>query len=253
MNSRAVLEQISHRLVIRRRLPAPFAAVRIYVSSEGGLRYLRPHMDQVDPVLLRLVSETVSPGDTVWDIGANVGLFSFAAAVAAGPGGRVLSVEPDTVLVQLLRRSAAAGVHHAPVDVLPAAVAADCGVARFCIARRNRSTSHLAGYGTSETGGVRATQLVPTVSLDWLLDRFPAPDVVKIDVEGAEAQVLQGGTAVLHAHHPRLICEVGQARAAEVRDLLVKSGYILYDGDQPAGRRPPVREAPFNTLALSTS
>jgi len=58
---------------------------------------------------------------------------------------------------------------------------------------------------------------------------------------------------VLRAHHPRLICEVGQSSAAEVRDLLVKSGYILYDGDQPAGQRPPVREAPFNTLALSTS
>jgi FkbM family methyltransferase len=209
-------------------------------------------MDRVDPVLLRLVSETVSPGDTVWDIGANVGLFSLAAAVAAGPAGRVLSVEPDTVLVQLLRRSAAAGGRHAPVDVLPAAVADNSGVARFCIARRNRATSHLAGFGTREAGGVRATQLVPAVSLDWLLARFPVPDVIKIDVEGAEAQVLRGGSEVLRAHHPRLICEVGQDSAAEVRDLLVKSGYTLYDGDEPASQRSPVHEAPFNTVALST-
>ena len=35
-------------------------------------------------------------------------------------------------------------------------------------------------------GGVRSTRLVPTVTLDWLAARFPAPDVLKIDVEGAE-------------------------------------------------------------------
>ena len=166
-------------------------------------------MDRVDPVVLRLVAETVRPGDTVWDIGANVGLFSFAAAVAAGPDGRVLSVEADTVLVGLLRRSAAAGTRHAPVEVLPAAVAEECGVARFCIAKRNRSTSHLDGFGTTQTGGIRATELVPTIALDWLASHFPPPDVIKIDVEGAEVGVLSGGPAVLRAH-PRIICEVAK-------------------------------------------
>ena len=202
---------------------------------------------------MRLVSETVRPGDTVWVIGANMGLFSFAAAVAAGPQGRILTVEPDTTLVQLLRRSAAAETHHATVEVLPTAVAQDCDVARFCIARRNRATSHLAGFGSTQTGGIRSTQLVPTVSLNWLLNRFPAPDVLKIDVEGAEIEVLRGGMEVLLAHHPRLICEVSQQHATEVGAMLVEAGYTLFDGDQPPGERLPLQEAPFNTLALSTA
>ena len=250
MSLRAVLEQASHRLVIRRRLPPPFSAARIYASPEGGLRYLRPRMGRVDPVLMRLVAETVRPGSTVWDIGANVGLFSFAAAVAAGPHGHILSVEPDTVMVGLLRRSAAACGRHAPVEVLPAAVADKCDVARFCIAKRNRSTNHLDGFGTTQTGGIRAIELVPTVSLDWLATHFPQPDVIKIDVEGAEAQVLAGAATVLHSR-PRIICEVAKENAATVRSILTELDYTLYDGEQPAITRLPEEEALPNTLAIS--
>jgi FkbM family methyltransferase len=95
------------------------------------LRYIGRGMKRVDPALLRLAAETVRHGDTVWDIGANLGLFSFAAAVAAGPCGRVLALEPDAVMAGLLRRSAAVNGGHAPVDVLPAAVSDEESVARF--------------------------------------------------------------------------------------------------------------------------
>jgi FkbM family methyltransferase len=250
---RPALERTTHRVVIRRRLPPPFGAARIYASSEGGLRYLRPRMASVDPALLRLAAEVVRPGDTVWDIGANLGLFSFAAAVAAGPAGRVLAVEPDAVLVRLLRRSAAANQDHAPVEVLPAAVADGLAIAHFHIARRNRSTSHLDGFGTSQTGGVRATELVPTVTLDWLAAQFPAPDVIKIDVEQAELAVLSGAASVLRAALPTIVCEVAARHAAAVRDLLIAHGYTLYDGDQPSAERVPTAQAPPTTLAVSSS
>jgi FkbM family methyltransferase len=250
---RPALERTTHRVVIRRRLPPPFGAARIYASSEGGLRYLRPSMAGVDPSLLSLAAEVVRPGDTVWDIGANLGLFSFAAAVAAGPAGHVLAVEPDTVLVRLLRRSARVNRAHAPVQVLPAAVADDLSVARFHIARRNRSTSHLDGFGTSQAGGVRATELVPTVTLDWLAAQFRAPDVIKIDVEQAEMAVLSGASSVLRAALPTIICEVASRNATAVRDLLTAHGYILYDGDQSSAERVPTAGAPPTTLAVSGS
>ena len=63
---RSGLEQITHPLVLRRRLPSPFGAARIYVTTEGGLRYLRPSIRGVDPILLGLAEELISPGDTVW-------------------------------------------------------------------------------------------------------------------------------------------------------------------------------------------
>jgi precorrin-6B methylase 2 len=76
-------------------------------------------MTGVDPALLRLAAEVVGPGDTVWDIGASLGLFSIAAAVAAGPAGHVLAVEPDTALVRLLRRSATANRDQVRASLLP--------------------------------------------------------------------------------------------------------------------------------------
>ena len=250
MWARSFAEQVTHRFVIRRRLPGPFQLARIYVSSEGGLRYLRPSMDRVDPRLLQLAAELIRPGDIVWDIGANVGLFSFAAAVAAGPKGHVLSVEPDAVLVRLLRRSAKINHRIAPVDVLPVAVSDEVGVARFHIAKRNRSTNYLDGFGTNQAGGVRETELVPTVTLDWLAAHFPMPDVVKIDVEAAELEVLAGGTHVLRAG-ASIACEVAACNSSKVSDILTANGYILYDGDEHTPERIPISNALPSTLALS--
>jgi FkbM family methyltransferase len=252
MSLRLAVERMSHRVVVRRRLPPPFDGARIYVSTEGGLRYLARAMAQVDPALLRLAAEIVRPGDTVWDVGANVGLFTFAAAAMAGPEGQVLAVEPDADLAGLLRRSAAGTAGLAPVEILPVAVADDLTVARFHIARRNRATSHLAGFGTAMAGGARSTRLVPTVTLDWLAARFPRPDVLKIDVEGAELAVLAGGTRVL-AGTRAVICEVGAQNAPAVSAILAGHGYTLYDGDREPAERVPVSTAPYNTLAIAAA
>jgi FkbM family methyltransferase len=194
----------------------------------------------------------VRPGHVVWDIGANMGLFSLAASVATGPAGHVLAVEADTMLIDLLRRSAGLNQNLAAIDVLPAAVADQLGVARFHIGRRNRATSHLHGFGTTQTGGIRMTELVPTVTLDWLATHFRSPDVIKIDVEAAEVGVLTGGLNVLRKL-PTIICEVARQNAETVGQLLVNQGYSVLDGDCPEKLRVPLSKAPPSTLAISGS
>lgn len=96
---------------------------------------------------------------------------------------------------------------------------------------------------------MRTTQLVMTVTLDWLAARFPAPDVIKIDVEEAELAVLAGGPLVLR-QCPVVICEVAGQNADAVADLLAAGGYQIYDGDQRPGERRPLAAAPYNTLAM---
>jgi hypothetical protein len=137
---RQVAERLSRDKVFRRRLPQQYGAVQFYISPECGLRYLRGKVELVDPTLLNLARELVKPGATVWDVGANLGLFSFAAAGLAGPGGRVFAVEPDMYLVGLLRRSARLkNDHAAPVSVIPCAVSEEISLAVFNIAERART------------------------------------------------------------------------------------------------------------------
>jgi FkbM family methyltransferase len=198
-----------------------------------------------------LATELIKVGDVVWDIGANVGYFSFAAAGVSGVKGRVLSIEPDYWLVELLHRSANAnGDRMAKVDVLPVAVSNSQGIKRFHIAARGRAANYLEGANLREARASNASALVPTVTLDWLLEHCSAPSVLKIDVEGAEAQVLQGAERLLNTVRPAILCEVGSENSAQVSECLSANGYLLFDADCPKAQREPLRRAPWNTLAI---
>ncbi len=248
---RGLAEYLSRRVVFKRRLPADLGRAAIYVSPAACLAYWVRSLERTDPMLLRFVREHVRPGHTVWDIGANVGLFSFAAASRAGGEGSILAIEADEWLAGLLRRSSAQRAEGmAPVSVLSVAVAERLGVAEFSIARRGRASNFLqrAG-GSSQAGGVRESRLSMTVTLDWLLETFAPPDVLKIDIEGAELMALSAARRLLSSARPVILCEVAQSNRAAVTAILKQAGYDLYDASDRGGR--PVEGAVANTLAIS--
>lgn len=248
---RGLLENFTRDWVIRRRLSADFSRAPIHVTPSAGLRYLFRPMNSIDPCLLELVREFVSPGAVVWDVGANVGLFSFAAASMAGSQGLVVALEPDVWLVQLLRRSALEQpIDSARVQVVPAAVASQVSIRTLCLAARSRAANHLAEFGTTQTGGSREQQSVIAVSLDWLLESLPAPSVVKIDVEGAEIEVLTGAHRLLEEARPVVLCEVIPASEYAVTEFFQSHGYQIFDGAIPSPERHPLPAAPWNTLAI---
>lgn len=247
---RSLFEQSTHWLVLPRRLPKPFEAAKLYLSSEAGLRYLRRDLSGVDPGLLRQVEELVERDSVVWDIGGNIGLFSIASAHRAGAHGLVVAVEADAWNVQLIRRSASLLPPTAsPLRIIPVAISRSAGLAYFHIARRNRSTNALRGFGSTQMGGVRETQVVPTVSLDDLLETMPQPGVVKIDIEGAEVLALEGAERLLSTR-PIVLCEVGIGNDEAVRGLLEPHNYDLWDADEH-GRQPvgAIRSGSYNLLA----
>jgi len=246
---RSLLEKWSRGVVLKRKLPAEFGGRTLYVSPEGGgLRYWKPWLDTIDPMLLHTVRDFIKPGQVVWDVGGNLGFFAFPAAVQAS-GGRVAVFEPDLFLCYLLRKSAEANPD-LPIDIFPLAASNRDGVAQFNIAERARSTNFLAeAAGTTQTGGVRRTFSVPTIRLDSFLQHYPAPDFVKIDVEGAENLVIEGMLYILKEKKPAILCEVSAENFDYVSITLLAHGYQLFDANQ-LPERIALRAPTDNILAI---
>ena len=255
MGIRSFAEQLSRGVVLRRRLPAKFQSIPIYVTPEAGLRYWS-RMSTVDPVLYSMAEELVKPGSVVWDIGANVGLFAFSAAALARRSGFVLAVEPDLWLAQLITRSARKlanqGKDCSEVKILCASISDANRVASLEIAERARASNHLSQVdGSSQAQGTRQTQLSVSLTLDFLLDRFPAPTVLKIDVETHEPSVLKGAERLLREARPTIWCEVSHENSIAVTELLHQANYDLFGAETRPHQ--PTNRAWFHTLAVPTS
>lgn len=237
-----------HGRSFMRKLPSDLGGCRFPASLEGGTKYLRRDLHRVDPTLTGFARRYVTPGSVVWDIGANVGLFTFVAAGLAGPEGSVLAVEADTWLVGNLRRAAMRNSGVAAVSVLPVAVSDTVGVAEFIIANATRATNYLRDSGgSSMTGGVRERQLVPTLTLDSLLERFGVPSVIKIDIEGGEPAALRGAAATL-SHRPTLFLEVYDRASDAVHEILAPHRYTYLD----ASTLEQVDRPTYNVVAIAS-
>jgi FkbM family methyltransferase len=253
MTLRKLAENLSRGLVLRRRLPARFGGLPMYVTPDAGLRYWWA-MSQVDSMLYSMAEELVTPGSVVWDVGANVGLFSFCAAALSGASGFVLSVEPDVWLAHLMTRSG----QELPLDrcskveVLCASVSDAVRVSKLEISARARASNHLVeATGSTQAAGARGIQPSVSLTLDFLLDYFPAPSVLKIDVETHEVSVLRGAKRLLSQVRPTIWCEVSHENSAEVTELLHAAGYQLHGAaTQP---HPVIDKAWFHTLAVPTA
>jgi FkbM family methyltransferase len=232
-------------------MPVEYGGASIWVSPEVSLKFWGLDARKYDPALMALAKELVAPGSVVWDLGANVGLFSLAAAFSAGPGGRLLAVEADPWVARLLERSArAVPAGHAPVSVVSGAVCGRGGRVDLAISSTNRAVNHLTDVQGSPLAGAHKRILsVPSFSVDDLLLANPAPQILKIDIEGAEGLALQGAKRVLDLG-PVVLCEVHDQNVGAVTEALVGGGYELFDAEESARPRTRLDLATFNTLAI---
>lgn len=251
---RKVLKKISGRRVVRRKLPNRFGNQTLFVTPESSLRYWHFNLGKVDPVLIGSAEELVRKGDVVWDIGANVGLFTFVAGFLAGPKGIILAIEPDLFLASLIFRSLSNGDdRRAKIEILPVAISNEISLSRLVLHEMGRASNYLEGTKTEMIWKkFNENQIAMTVTLDWLLEHFPAPNVVKIDVEGNEDRVFQGAEVLLKKIKPKILCEVSR-HAPKISSVLADAGYTLFDaGIKPEERR-PLQLACWNLLAYHSN
>jgi FkbM family methyltransferase len=179
-----------------------------------GSRFIR---GTYEPVQSAAFVRLVRPGDVVFDIGAHVGFYSVLSSRLAGPAGRVVAFEPLPGNLRFLRRHLALNAC-ANVMVLEVCVGERSGTARF-------DDSHGTGVGHLSSGGALDVQVR---ALDELIaaGELPVPDLIKMDVEGAEVRVLQGAEQVLRASRPTLIVSThGEELDRTCRDRLAGFGY----------------------------
>ena len=136
------------------------------------------------------------------------------------------------------------------VVVVPAAVSDSMSLAKLHIASRARSANFLDGGEVTEAGGARRIDSVVAVTLDWLLENLPPPQVLKIDVEGMEHRVLGGAKELLAKVRPRIWCEVLPRNADVISNILRSAGYGIFNGKTSPPERKPLTKAVWDTLAL---
>lgn len=189
--------------------------------------------------IILLMNRIIKQGDVFADVGANIGEISLAAAKRVGVSGKVYSFEPMTYLFQRL-------VQHIEMNNIKQITTVRQGLAReprtaIIYAQEEKfkdGTSH-AGLGTIYPFGDR-NQPVEEIELTTLDNYFNEHEIqklnlIKIDVEGAELDVLHGARYTLERHKPLVILElqaetarVAGNSAEEIVTLLRSSGYDIF-------------------------
>jgi FkbM family methyltransferase len=218
---------------------APGAAERAELTEDfvapldtpqiGGLAFAsrpdtaRIYVDLVfEQVSIALLDFLLKPGDRMVDCGANIGVFSIAAALKVGSAGRVVAFEPDQRTRVLLTENAIRHRVQGILDIRPEGVGAE----PIRLSFRMYDNDLLSGFVDTHphySGGLIKTVETTVVSLDLAVEG--PVNLIKIDVEGLELDVLAGAGKLLdNSPNAALIIECNpdtlRAAGADPRDLL---------------------------------
>jgi|SRR6185312_1812097 len=252
---------------VSRRLSQPVrrTAVPVLVGRGRGLRVrfgsstlIRAYKTIEGRVEAAILDE-LAPGKVFYDVGANVGWYSLLAARAVGPSGSVVAFEPSLSVASFAERNAAVN-GLANVTVVCAALTDEDGWLTFL--EKGNMQGRLdkddfdaqAEFRAGRDQRIHGRVPVPAARLDSWLEQTgsPAPDVVKIDVEGAELGVLRGMAETIRRSGPTLVIELHRTNEA-VADFLDGVGYehAPLDSEQPTREASPLAHVLARPLGAS--
>ena len=206
----------------------------------GTAKLLFSYRDRFEPEL-RWVGQTLGPGDVFVDVGANLGVYTLAAARSVGRDGLVLAFEPSDQVYSYLRRSI--GLNRcANVVSTKLALSDKKGEARLYRSRiGSDSLENPRPDSDSLEGPGPDYDVVPTDTLDHVIASHDPERIrcIKIDVEGAELSVLRGAAGTLRRYRPDIILEVNpdtqRFGSDEIVAALESFGYEFYRCDAAGG------------------
>jgi FkbM family methyltransferase len=163
----------------------------------------------------RAFSDAVHQGDVVFDLGANAGYYTLIAARKVGPTGRVVAFEPVAENAASIRRHIDLNLLD-NVEVIEAAVT-DGASPTVTFARGENSSVGMVS--------TRGELTVPAVTIDAVARDGRAPSIMKIDIEGAEAEALAGSKLTLGARPTLFLATHGHEVERRCLEILQTSGY----------------------------
>jgi FkbM family methyltransferase len=216
------------------RLRTPAGVLRFRCGSAEAVKAVA-RFAYDEPETVWWIDQVVRPGDCVWDVGANVGLYALYAALKVGRGGAVVAFEPAADNYAALCRNVALNPTAASVQCFCAALAQETRAATLHMTSQDAGrAAHV--FGNDEDAASREarphTQSALGFSADGFLAQFGvrAPDHVKIDVDSIEERIVRGGaTAFVGARSIIVelnIGETGEGHKASLRRAIEALGFV---------------------------
>ncbi|MBT8443880.1 MAG: FkbM family methyltransferase [Gammaproteobacteria bacterium] len=176
----------------------------------------------------RILREFLVNGDSVIDIGANVGAYTKEFSEIVGASGRVLAFEPvgeNYVILETVVRKA--GLQN--VTTYRAALGAEVGTCDIVVPEMDGYTGYYWAHLTkTDESGKRESVQVHTLD-QLLVDRVvEAVDFIKCDVEGGELDVVRGAAELLKQQRPGWLMEVSKKNSEQIFALFFEAGYQAY-------------------------
>jgi FkbM family methyltransferase len=220
------------RDALNRAAPSGLSEVTVAAGGLAGARLLLDLHSEKDywlgtyeMDLQQAITDWVEPGNVIYDLGANVGYVSLLLARATGPQGRVFAFEPLPANQERLRRNLALNpqLH---VELVPLAASDKIGASPFTL-HESDDMGRLHDVRAAEAAGRQIE--VQTTTVDAFAEKNPAPQLVKVDVEGAELLALGGMAGLLRGVRPIVFIELhGYEAGRTCWELLQAANYHLH-------------------------
>jgi FkbM family methyltransferase len=187
-------------------LKGPLKGAKFILGTHGGAGGgASVYFNGIEPVQTQAFIKTLKKGDVLFDVGANVGYYTVLGSRLAGNQGKVFSFEPLVRNISYLYRHVKINKLD-NVTIIPSACSNNQSIVTFL-------ESPIASMGRIENSAINTAStnatLVSTVSLDAVAAKLTAqPNVLKIDVEGAELAVLQGAEKIITDFKPAIFLSV---------------------------------------------
>jgi len=188
--------QVMHGLGARSGIPMVVGGTRMRLHPE----FATQNWEAVERESYRAFGALLRPDDVVYDIGAHIGTYTLTALDRIGPNGRVVAYEPHEFSRRHLTQHIEWSGGSQRTRIRPVCCGAAAGNATFyCVPERAEGMNGLVPVDGFQTVAVSVTTVDQEVIVLGLV-----PSVIKIDVEGAEWDVLKGAETTLRTHRPRI-------------------------------------------------